>query len=464
MTVDELTSRVLPSLLAGPSRKPLTVALGVLDALSLTGQALRFVRPSQPEYTPDETVNDPRTLVPEASRRPLVRLLMGKKGQSPENDPLALALALTLERRRLRLHPFDLPRVEAFLNAYSMRLGPQAQAWVQRSVPVKDQRGYFEADALTDETWHLAGYPAKARHIEQRRREDASAALSLVEQVWASENADGRVRLLKTLQVGLGHDDETFLQSLEKDRAPRVRELASRLLSRLGRSGSSGLEACLGRIEKTQAGLLKKRPVLTLVPPATVNDQGLAAWIATTFGEVGSEDVARGLGLSTEEMIEAGQKDENFLFAVLVMATAEGRLDLVEAVMNQGLSQAWEVMQSLPFDLTLWAVEDRVRWADAVVQPSTWGASSLWSLSPLLKRLESPVSERLFDAILSSKAWSEVSREKEKASGDALDALAAVCPIGRRDRLRAVLGGFPGPLTARALSFLEIQTALEAPA
>lgn len=463
MTAHELLSQVLPSLLAGTSRRPLTTSMTKLQALSLTGQALRLSGPSRPtDYSLEPEVGDRRKVVPEDCRRALVRLLAGKKAQSPESDPLALALALTLERQRLRLHPFDLPRLEAFVRVYSARLGTQAQVWAQRGATAEDQRGFFEADDLTDATWHMAGYPAKARYIEERRRQDASAARNLVQQVWASENADGRVRLLKAIQVGLGNDDVPFLESLAKDRAPRVRDLALRLLSRLGRSGSSGLEACLERIERSQVGMLRKRPVLALRPPATVNDQGLATWVVETFGEIGLDDLARGLGLSAFELIEAAQKDEPLLFASLVMATAEGRLDLVKAVMAQGLSQAWEVLQSLPFDLSLWSVDNRVRWADAVVQPSSWGPSSLWSLTALFKRLESPISEGLFDAVLSSKAWSEFSRDKGKVSSETLELLAAVCPSGRRPRLRTLLDNFPGSLTTRATSFLEILTALEA--
>lgn len=468
MTAAELRAQALPSLLAGPSKRPLALgSLTTLQALSLTGQALRFGGPPLvTEFVLEENIADQRFPVAEPWRRPLVRLLTGKKGAVPESDPLAFAVALELDRLHLRLHPFDLPRLEAFVMAYADRLGPQAQAWSQRDTPPVEKHGYFEADALTDLTWQQAPFPAKARFIEGRRRLDPSGARSLIEAAWSGEQAEGRFRLLKAFQVGLNLEDTPFLESLGTDRAPKVRNLAQRLLSRLGRPGSSpGLQDCLDRIVKTQGGLLKKHVVLSLKPPATVTDQTLPGWIAETFSEVGIEDLARALELSPTSMIEAAQKDENLLFAFFLVATGDGRLNWVKQILSLGLSQAWEVLGSLPpLDLGAWDGADRVRWADLVVQPSSWDQpSSLGSLAKLQRLLGSGISDGLMTAVLGSKAWGALTRDKENAPSDSLEVLAAVCPAGQRSSFRAVLESFPPAQAHRALLFLEIFSALEAP-
>src|SRR5260370_37899013 len=91
MRAMELKARVLPSLLAGTSRHPLGLhgAVGeatrqeegnvVLRALSLTGQALRFEKPRNPQqFSVEPEIRDDRRILPDRARRPLIRLLTGR--------------------------------------------------------------------------------------------------------------------------------------------------------------------------------------------------------------------------------------------------------------------------------------------------------------------------------------------------------------------------------------------------
>src|SRR5262249_37291763 len=85
-----------------------------LKALALLGQHNRFRRPAGASPTSVQPLfPDERAIVPEAARPLLLSLLSGKGGDLTDAIPLAIADAM--ERRRLRLHPFDLARLEDFV-------------------------------------------------------------------------------------------------------------------------------------------------------------------------------------------------------------------------------------------------------------------------------------------------------------------------------------------------------------
>ena len=127
--VDELKSRVVPAILSGTRRDTVDhlLALGhdrehaALNALSLGGQMLRFARPPIPkEYVVENWPHDERRIVSDSMRSKILRLL------DRCTDDTARALALALEKHRLRPHPFDLPKLDGFLSRYSERLGAAA--------------------------------------------------------------------------------------------------------------------------------------------------------------------------------------------------------------------------------------------------------------------------------------------------------------------------------------------------
>src|SRR5690349_103584 len=115
MKASTLRTKVLPSLLGGTSRHPLSADLirpsnsaseGVLEMLSLLGQELCFDRPLSPvSFAVETEIKDESTIVDAALRRPLLRLLTAKCA----TDHPARALARAFDRLRLRPHPFDLP-------------------------------------------------------------------------------------------------------------------------------------------------------------------------------------------------------------------------------------------------------------------------------------------------------------------------------------------------------------------
>jgi hypothetical protein len=470
-----LKNQAWPALLAGTGRQPLSLrggleelaggdpAVAALNALSLTGQALRFERPAPPpSFAVEPEIRDQRPLTPDALRRPLLRLLNGKR----PSDDLALALAWAFAEHKIRPHPFDMPRMEAFARAHAAHLGLAAQHWAaQQGDAIAEPRGFFDADDLDELTWSNAQPARRARFIAERRRQDPAAARTLVEAVWPQESAEARLRLLTALEPGLGPGDQPFLESLGKDRAPRVRALALRFLARMpGQSGDHpALKAALERIRRSTAGLLRKRQTLALELPVTVKEQEAKTWIRETFAEVGCAELAHALALTETEMVEGAEKDENLSLALAWMATQDNRFDLLDQLAKAQLPNAWELMsQGGNADLSLMTPEKRQQWAAILIQPCakslpanylTW----IW----LHRTLEGPAPGLLIESTLRSPRWLAQLLEANQLVAEWLELLAALCAPSHSGRLRAHLAELDLPAAHSALALLEILESLK---
>jgi hypothetical protein len=473
MNTAALKAQALPALLAGTARQPLTFSGGltelggddataVLSALSLAAQALRFDRPlPPPSFNSEPEIHDDRAILPDRMRPPLIRLLQDKK----TSGDLDLALAWAFARSKVRPHPFDLPRIDAFVRLHAEHLGLTAQHWAERDAAVAPTQNYFDADALDDATWSKAPLAQRARFVADRRKQDPAAARALVEGVWAQENADARVRLLIAIETGLDSGDQPFLEALAKDRAPRVRSLAQRFLARITGRGAEhpALKECLERIRRSTTGLLKKRLALSLELPATVKEHEIKTWIRNAFGEVSCDELARALELSESAMIEAAEKDENLLLAFALMSTQNRRLDLLQKIVDAYLKDAWEQMsQCGDQNLGLMSLEERARWAEILVRP--YGAKlpaaySAWSW--LHRCLEGPAPELLMEPIFRSSRWLSELIEEQKAGPEWMEMLAALCPCSQRNRLRNQFASLDVSLTVTALPLLDILDCLE---
>jgi hypothetical protein len=475
MIAKTLRSQVIPAFLAGTSRQPLRLqgelaalaaddpAGAALKALSLAGQALRFERPpAPPSFAVEEPVPDHRPILPNHLRRALLRLLGNKR----PSDDLALALAWAFGRFKVRPHPFDLPRIDAFVRAHAEHLGPAAQQWAaQQTDSPAEPRGYFDGDDLDETNWTKSTPARRARFIADLRRKDAAAARALVEPVFAQESADDRVRLLTALETGLSPADQPFFESLAKDRAPRVRSLAQRLLARItGHSGDHpALAACLERIRRSTTGLLRKRTALALELPATVKEHEAKGWIRSTFSEVSCEELARALQLTETEMIDAAEKDANLSLAFAIMATQDRRFDLLEQLTAAQLADAWEQLSLCgPLDLEVMTAGERQRWAAILIRPC--GAkppAQQFAWSWLHRALEGPAPDLLVESVLRSPGWLYKLLEEGKAGAEWLELLAAICPPSPRPRLRSLLGMLDPSLTLTALPLLDIVETIE---
>jgi hypothetical protein len=475
MNATTLKAQALPALLAGTNRQPINFAnglaelergdttTGTLNALSLTAQALRFERPLPPaNFNTEPSIHDERNILPNRMRRTLIRILKEKK----TSDDLELALAWAFGRLKVRPHPFDLPRIDGFVRAYAEQLGLTAQHWAaQQNDSTAAQQNYFFADALDETNWSQAPLAQRARFIMDRRKEDAAAARTLVEANWAQENADARVRVLTALETGLNSGDQTFLEGLAKDRAPRVRSLAQRFLARItGRDADHpALKACMERMHRSTSGLLKKRATLTLELPATVKEHEARLWIRNAFSEVSCSELALALDMNEAAMIDAAEKDEKLMLALALMATQDRRLDLLEQIVSSRLKDAWEQMSLCGVqDLGLMPTDERLRWAEILVRPYAGKPPASYAAWSWLHRsLEAPVPEALMETVLRSSRWLANLLDEKKAGPEWMELLAAVCPSPLRDRLRNQFASLDAPLTLTALSLLDILDSLE---
>ena len=114
-----------------------------------------------------------------------------------------------------------------------------AQFWAQRDTKMESRKGYFDDEGLSAENWTEAPIGARAVFLEQLRKENPDEAREVLANVWATETADARVRLIGAMQTGLSEPDRAFAEAAVKDRAPRVRAIAHRLLARLSGSAAN---------------------------------------------------------------------------------------------------------------------------------------------------------------------------------------------------------------------------------
>lgn len=460
-----LHAKVLPSLLAGTSRHALPELVrpaepgsdGVLEMLSLTGQALRFERPVTPDsFTVEPEIKDERKIVVDRLRRPLIRLLTTKN----VTDHPARAIARSFERLRLRPHHFDLPVIDAFVRSNADRLGPTAQHWADRQKSDAETQSYFDPELLDESNWAQATLSRRVAYLEQRRQDGADAARTLLESTWGQESADARFRLLQTLQTGLSTADQPFLSTLEKDRAPRVRALAAKFLAGLGASGESqALRACLERIKQSKSGLIRKRTALQLELPANVKDQAASRWVLQTFSDVSFKELANAFHLKDEELIEAAAKDEPLLLALALLATCDLRLDLLELVVTH-FPNAWEKMVESGLDtLGTMGESERQRWLEILVHPYRKDLPAIYHLWDWLHRITDALAPAsVISGVLQAKFLKKLP-EHECALW--FELLAAMWPAAQRLELRQQLADFDQSVTVTPVALLDILDGME---
>jgi uncharacterized protein DUF5691 len=357
-------------------------------------------------------------------------------------DDTARALALAFENLRLRPHPFDLPMLDGFVRRYADRLGATAQYFEERGKAAQQVRGYFDADELTGENWTDGALRPRLNFLRELRKRDAGGARRLLEQSWSGERPDSRAQLLSILQVRLSEDDKQFLESIQKDRAPRVRTIVHRLLTALSgsKTDSPALAACLERVQRTKTGLLKKRKTLKLELPANVKEQDTNRWIQEQFAEVALEQLAHACEMLDLELIEAAQKDDNLLFALALMASREKRFDLLDAITDE-LPDAWGRMSGLAWeDHFEWDREEVVAWTAALIKPRNWLPQApfpAWSW--LHRQIEGPLPASIMQEVLASKAWTEQLEPDMKGGSEFVQVICALCPSELRGSIRAQL-------------------------
>lgn len=456
-----LLNQVLPAMLRGVSRQPLppTISQPPADLLSLLGQALRFEPPPIPgSFRIETAIDDDRPILPEALRRPLLRVLLAK-GSSPHPG---FALARAFRRSRLRPHPFDLPHLDSFVNTHAESLGPTAQHWASRQQPSTAPQNYFDPVELDAMNWAHATLSRRVSYLDHLRRGDPAAARDLLIANWSNEAADARFALLQTLQASLSLADQPFLESLDNDRSQRVRALAQKFLGRLGaHAANPALAACLERIVRSESGFLRKRPTLKLELPVTLKDQTTPQWILQTFSAISFAELAAALKLSEAAIIEAAAADEWLLFGLAAVATLDARLDLLAVIVKAQPATVMQLFQGGFSGITHLTEADRQQFG--VITLGSFGKAlpqsiGFWDWLHRLTDTEMPATT--MSAILGSKFLDEVS-EPAAASVAWFECLAAMCPPNQRPALRLRFAELSQLPVANPITLLEVLEGIE---
>ena len=292
-------------------RRLLAIAAQALDV------ALRPAAPKTLKRRPPLPVLALPTL-PERLR-PLLRAAM----KYAADARLKTRVATLVASRGFVLHPMD------WMPAASYQESPEVYApWVDWQAGADGER-QSRREQLTAETWDDF-YPAARRTaLVDLRRTMPALARTLIETKGASEPAEVRLALIELMRFGLGADDVPFLKSLSADRSGKVREMAGRLLARLGERGNpteGGTEdppaELAAFIEEGKSGFIRRRATYA---PVKLKSPAQQARRAELFASCYFGDLVARFGKTESDFIgtwQFGVDDGADLFLVRMIAVS----------------------------------------------------------------------------------------------------------------------------------------------
>ena len=253
--------------------------------------------------------------------RPLLRAALKHAADARFKTRVATLVA----SRGFVLHPLD------WMPAASYREVPDVYApWVDWQAGVDGEK-QSRREQLTAQTWDDF-YPAARRTaLTDMRRTAPALARQLIETKGSSESAEIRSALIELMGVGLSADDAPFLKSLFADRSGRVRELAGRLLARLGEQGNPGdggledLTAELAAfISEGKSGFFRRR---TTYAPLKLKSPSQESRRVDLFATCYLGDLAARFGVTESDFVGAWQfgfDDKADLFFVRMVSVSGG--------------------------------------------------------------------------------------------------------------------------------------------
>nr|WP_156315046.1 DUF5691 domain-containing protein [Mesorhizobium japonicum] len=280
--------------------------------------------------------------------RPLLRAAL-KHAVDARGKSRVVALVAS---RGFVLHPMD------WMPAASDQTSPDVYApWIDWQAGVDGEK-HTRREPLTAQNWDDF-YPAARRSaLADMRRTAPAVARQLIETKGASEPAEIRLALIALMPFGLGADDVPFLKSLSADRSGKVRELAGRLLARLGQHGQPGdggpedpIAELAAFITEGKSGFIRRR---TTYAPAKLKSPAQERRRAELFETCNLVDLADRFGVSESDFIGAWQFGADNTVDILVarMVAASGSdaavTHMADALVAEGGKPALFVLHLMP--------------------------------------------------------------------------------------------------------------------
>ncbi len=454
----------------GLSRTPLpaegigpVAADAPLALLALAGQARRFIRPRLPgNFDPARENRDGRSIVTDAARVLLKAIKLS-------TGPAEQAIADLMERRQLRLHPFDIPCHAGFVKAYAEQLGESAVAFASGGRDKDaDASDDFLLDAVDETNWFHASPARRHTFIRDLRAADPTRARDLVQARFSQQNAAARLMVLRAFALGLSSADLPFIESLSGDRAPSVKAFAEQLLSRIPGSAAhrARMKDATSRLKLVHSGLLRRRAEIRIEYPATLTEWQRFGWLSDTFGGLSLVGLAEALNLSVQDMVAAAQKADTLPIVLAVEAIVEQRFELVEALLpadGQGLDL---LIAGEGPDLDI-LVDPKIgaRFAETVLRPESWKSLPHASFfDTLYRRLRHPLPGTTMSRLAASPAWqAPVPEERAAEMGAVVQAMIPLATPSCRPMLCQALARLPLAASHRPRLVLDLFDALDPP-
>jgi len=258
----EVSAVLKPAAASGPE----DAALRLADALAVLSNFTRAGARPVPAPPPPEP--SPQDHWPECSER--AATLLARFLTAGPRELLVEWLAAARSARRRPPHRLLPALLDAAAANRTLRRGVEAVmdargVWLARLNP----RWCFaeQTQGSSDDIWQTGQRDQRLALLQDLRTSDPSRARELLQSTWAQEPAEERVRWLTVMTVGLGMEDEPFLEACLDDRGSRVREAAAELLSRLPHSRL--VQRLTERLERMLVCKTGRTPSLDVALPAS---------------------------------------------------------------------------------------------------------------------------------------------------------------------------------------------------
>jgi Family of unknown function (DUF5691) len=172
---------------------------------------------------------DTRPLLPDDLRPALFRVVGKTQTGSIALEAICRSVYQHLQASGFRLHPFDLCRLDRFLNVINVKTGSYEHWYLQA---LAAQQAKTPVEEISWDNWQLFGKTEQIAFLRRQRTADADTTRVAIEKDFAHASATLRQLYVEAMAVNLTVSDKPFLESLTNDRSGKVVEVANNLLAR----------------------------------------------------------------------------------------------------------------------------------------------------------------------------------------------------------------------------------------